>query len=292
MAAQRQYATAGAFRTALEARLNERARRHGVDLHRLRRQVAFDRLLARMFDPSQPVRDGGWVLKGGYALEMRFDMARSTKDLDLTVRSAQRREGDSTSLRERLQLAASIDLPDFFTFIVGEEMAELNQAPEGGARFPVDARLDGRTFVKFHVDLGVGDEVLEPLETVEGEDWLSFAGIPAVVVPALSIEQHWAEKFHAYTRPREAANTRVRDLLDLVLILEEEQPSIDRVRQAITVTFARRHSHSIPDEILPPPDAWATPLAELAVECGLDHTATTAYERVLDFWRTVSASHT
>ena len=87
MAAQRQYATAGAFRTALEARLNEGARRDGVDLHRLRRQVAFDRLLARMFDSSQPVRDG-WVLKGGYALEMRFHMARSTKDLDLTVRSA------------------------------------------------------------------------------------------------------------------------------------------------------------------------------------------------------------
>jgi len=202
MAAPRQYATAGAFRTALEARLNERARRDGVDLHRLRRQVAFDRLLARMFDPSQPARDS-WVLKGGYALEMRFHMARSTKDLDLTVRT---RAGDSSSLRERLQLAASIDLPDFFTFIVGEAMAELNQAPDGGARFPVDARLDGRTFVKFHVDLGVGDEVLEPLESVEGEDWLGFAGIPAVVVPALSVDQHWAEKFHAYTRPRETPN--------------------------------------------------------------------------------------
>ena len=129
MAAQRQYATAGAFRTALEARLNERARRDGVDLHRLRRQVAFDRLLARMFDPSKSVRDG-WVLKGGYALEMRFHMARSTKDLDLTVRTAQGAVVDSTSLRERLQLAASIELPDFFTFIVGEAMAELNQAPE------------------------------------------------------------------------------------------------------------------------------------------------------------------
>src|SRR5689334_13031612 len=136
MAAQRQYATAGAFRAALEARLNERARRDGVDLQRLRRQVAFDRLLARMFDPSQPVSEG-WVLKGGYALEMRFHLARSTKDLDLTVRSGGERSGDSASLRERLQLAASIDLPDFFTFIVGEAMAELNQAPEGGAHFPL-----------------------------------------------------------------------------------------------------------------------------------------------------------
>ena len=86
--------------------------------------MAFDRLLARMFDPSQPVRDG-WVLKGGYALEMRFHMARSTKDLDLTVRTAQGRSGDSSSLRERLQIASSIERPDFFTFIVGDAMAGL-----------------------------------------------------------------------------------------------------------------------------------------------------------------------
>ena len=285
MAAQRQYATAGAFRTALEARLNERARRDGVDLHRMRRQVAFDRLLARMFDPSQPVRDG-WVLKGGYALEMRFHMARSTKDLDLTVRSVQGGVGDSISLRERLQLAASIELPDFFTFIVGEALADLNQAPEGGARFPVDARLDGRTFVKFHVDLGVGDEVLEPLESVEGEDWLGFAGIPAVVVPALSVEQHWAEKFHAYTRPRETPNSRVRDLVDLVLILEHEAPATERVNAAVDATFRRRGTHSVPAVVPDPPTGWAKPFAALAAECGLEQTLTIAHERVGAFWRT------
>jgi Nucleotidyl transferase AbiEii toxin, Type IV TA system len=288
MAAQRQYATAGAFRTALEARLNERARRDGVDLHRLRRQVTFDRLLARMFDPSQPVRDG-WVLKGGYALEMRFHMARSTKDLDLTVRSVQGGVGDSLSLRERLQLAASIELPDFFTFIVGEAMAELNQAPEGGARFPVDARLDGRTFVKFHVDLGVGDEVLDPLESVEGEDWLGFAGIPAVVVPALSVEQHWAEKFHAYTRPRETPNSRVRDLVDLVLIFEHEAPATERVRTAVDATFQRRGTHPVPDVVPEPPSGWAKPFTALAAECGLQQTLATAHERVEAFWRRVRA---
>jgi hypothetical protein len=236
-----------------------------------------------MFDSSQPTRDG-WILKGGYALEMRFLRARSTKDLDLTVR---RREGpveSTASLRERLLVAASVELPDFFAFEIGEVMADLNQAPEGGARFPVDARLDGRTFVRFHVDLGVGDEVIEPLENVEGQDWLGFAGVSPVVVPALSIEQHWAEKFHAYTRPREATNSRVRDLVDLVLILEEQQPSVEGVREAVAVTFARRHTHSVPEEILSPPVAWATPFAELAAECDLDYTSTTAYERVLDFW--------
>jgi hypothetical protein len=41
--------TAGAFRTALETRLQTRAREEGTDLQRLRRQVAFDRFLARLF---------------------------------------------------------------------------------------------------------------------------------------------------------------------------------------------------------------------------------------------------
>ena len=108
-----------------------------------------------------------------------------------------------------------IRLPDFFVFEVGEATLTLDQAPEGGARFPVDARLDGRSFVKFHVDLGAGDEVLEPLDEITGEDWLGFANIARIVVPALSVEQHWAEKLHAYARPREGrTNTRVKDLID------------------------------------------------------------------------------
>lgn len=80
-----------------------------------------------------------------------------------------------------------------------------SEAPEGGSRFPVDARLDGRTFVTFHVDLGVGDDVIEPLDRIVGEDWLGFAGIPTIAVPTLSTEQHWAEKLHAYTLPRDGA---------------------------------------------------------------------------------------
>jgi hypothetical protein len=55
------YKTAGAFRTALETRLQNRARAEGTDLQRLRRQVAFDRFLARMFSNGPKatyVRDG------------------------------------------------------------------------------------------------------------------------------------------------------------------------------------------------------------------------------------------
>ncbi len=164
-------------------------------------------------------------------------------------------------------------------------MAELNQAPEGGARFPVDARLDGRTFVKFHVDLGVGDEVLEPLDEVTGEDWLGFAGIPAVLVPALSAEQHWAEKVHAYTRPRDAANSRVRDLVDLVLLIERGNLSSDRIRTAVDATFARRSTHAVPGVVPAPPSDWAKPFEVLAVECGIEPSVNLAHARVETFWR-------
>ena len=142
MTTPHQYATAGALRTALETRLLERSRRDGVDLQRLRRQVAFDRLLARMFGAAATA-SGAWVLKGGYALEMRFHQARSTKDLDLTVRTGSR-EGDAlghstSALRERLQLAAIESQSDFFTFVIGEVMLDLDQANEIDEIF--DARV-------------------------------------------------------------------------------------------------------------------------------------------------------
>ncbi len=48
------YASAGAFRKALEDRLRRIAQVEKVDVNRLRRQVAFDRLLARLFLLDQP----------------------------------------------------------------------------------------------------------------------------------------------------------------------------------------------------------------------------------------------
>ena len=43
------YATATAFRRALEDRLQQWSVAENLDIQRLRRQVAFDRLLARLF---------------------------------------------------------------------------------------------------------------------------------------------------------------------------------------------------------------------------------------------------
>src|SRR2546425_2132056 len=92
------YKTAGAFRTALEARLQARARQEGTDLQRLRRQVAFDRFLARMFSKG-PKATYPWVLKGGYAMELRIHSARTTKDIDLTLHDGTRLSKDPMERR-------------------------------------------------------------------------------------------------------------------------------------------------------------------------------------------------
>ncbi len=74
------YASAAAFRQALEARLVALSRDGGLSLVRLRKSVAFDRLLARLF----AVAPDRWVLKGGLALDYRLGAkARTTMDVDL-----------------------------------------------------------------------------------------------------------------------------------------------------------------------------------------------------------------
>lgn len=118
------YDTAHAFRAALQARLRNVARQRGTDLQRFKRRVAFERLLARLFAGQDPP----WLLKGGYALELRLpDRARSTLDLDLSVPEPERLlsppAGDEPARRdaqihEQLQIAAERDLDDGFQFLV------------------------------------------------------------------------------------------------------------------------------------------------------------------------------
>jgi hypothetical protein len=126
MPSPKTYATAGAFRRALEERLKRASLTDQIDPNRLRRQVSFDRLLARLFrGESAP-----WVLKGGYALELRFKAARSTVDIDLTVqRVAASASGDQNQIvREMLQSAADISLGDWFEFVVGPASMDLGAA--------------------------------------------------------------------------------------------------------------------------------------------------------------------
>jgi Nucleotidyl transferase AbiEii toxin, Type IV TA system len=235
--------------------------------------VAFDRFLARMFSKG-PEAHYPWVLKGGYAMELRTHSARATKDIDLTLQDGIHLSRDLEERREQvramLQEVAAIRLDDYLDFLVGEAREDLDGAPQGGTRYPVEARMDGREFARFHVDVGIGDEVLETLDVVIGEDWLGFAGITPSSFPVISAEQQFAETLHAYTLPRgERANTRTKDLIDMVLLILGEKLDRGKVRAAIEMTFARRATHKLPSVLEEPPREWESVFDALAKECHL-----------------------
>jgi hypothetical protein len=263
------YKTPAALRRALEDRLLAAVRREGGDIQRMRRQAAFDRLLCRLFhEPDAP-----WLLKGGYAMELRIRTARTTRDVDLAIRQLPggAQQWDDVSIRSLLGRAADVDLQDGFDFTVGEATMDLEAAPYGGSRYPVEAQMAGRRFANFHLDVSAGDVLREPFEILEGQDWLGFAGIAKARLPAVSGEEQFAEKLHAYSLPRVGReNSRVKDLVDLVLLFERTKLDTVRLPQAIRETFRRRKTHDVPLTLISPPASWSAPFSEMAAECGLE----------------------
>ena len=208
-------------------------------------------------------------------MELRMEAARTTKDIDLTMRSApssgdKKDDQKNLAVLEKLQEAAAFRRDDFFVYTIGEPISDLDAAPYGGERFPVETRPDGRAFVGFHLDVRIGDAVLEPLEVIQGRDWLGFAGIASPSLYMIPREQHFAEKLHAYTLPRHgAAKTRVRDLVDMVLLIQSGTLTNDKVVEATRLTFERRKTHTLSNAVPVPPAKWQKPYEALARECGL-----------------------
>jgi hypothetical protein len=235
-------------------------------------------------------------LKGGYALELRFKAARSTVDIDLTlqrVAAATSTGGDTNQVvREMLQSAADISLSDWFEFAIGSPVMDLNAAPYGGARYPVEARMDEQIFTRFHLDAGIGDVVMQPLETVECRDWLGFAGIETPRVLLIPREQQFAEKIHAYTLPRNTANSRVKDLVDVALLIASGGLDRERILDALRLTFERRETHDLPEGLVPPPAEWQIPFQALAGECGLPTDVAAVFAGVQEYFEEVLTRRT
>jgi Nucleotidyl transferase AbiEii toxin, Type IV TA system len=264
------YANATAFRRAL----TDRAVQQGYEYQRWFRMVAFERFLARVFAKPSPY----WVLKGGYALELRLgSKARTTLDLDLSVPPPQ-----LPDLLEMLQDVAERDLNDFFEFRISRNQ-NLQGAPEGGLRFGIQAILDGKPLSAFHVDIGQGDTHSTPLEMLPSKIDFGFAGLENLHFPSYPMTDHFAEKLHAYTRPR-TRKTRVKDLLDLALLIELGLRNDAELHERIAVVFATYATHELPNPLPAPPDDWLAPFASLATDLGLEPPDATVWlAKIQDF---------
>lgn len=287
MKEQKKYNSSAAMRTALEDRLNRAGRVSNQDIMRLRRQVAFDRLLARVFTGRE---SGRFVLKGGYALELRLHNARTTKDIDICIKDPKATiAADKVHLLKMIQQAAAIELGDFFEYAVGESILDLENALYGGYRFPVECRMAGRRFAHFNMDIAAGDVWIDTHEQLQGKDWLDFAGISSPRIPVISTEQQFAEKIHSYSLPRQTPNSRTKDLVDLVLLIEKCALEPVSLHDAIEKTFRRRKTHEVPAELETPPEAWQARYKSMAEECGIPGDLHTAIDRVRQFYKTLNA---
>src|SRR5262249_37532799 len=98
-------------------------------------------------------------------------------------------------------------------------------------------------------------------------------------------DQHVAEKVHAYTRAYASgrASTRVKDLVDLLLISSLFPFQASRLRDAFGATFDARGRQPMPSAFPPPPPEWHAPVRRMAAEAGVHPELSDAYEQARAF---------
>jgi hypothetical protein len=207
MNARDRYATPAAFRRALTDRLNAAARESRWSLPQLQRQVAYDRLIERLY-----LINDGWIVKGATALLARDIGVRGSLDIDLYLDAA--REVAEDELRQ----AAASDIGDWFHFEIGGGTPIAHSA----TRLPVRTFIGASIWVEFRVDL-VGSD-LRMTGQPDDVPPLARGVIPEVEqrgYRAYPLVDHIADKVAAiYERHGEdrRPSTRYRDLVDLVAI--------------------------------------------------------------------------
>jgi hypothetical protein len=238
--------------------------------------VVFERLLARLL----VIAPDHWMIKGGVALELRLGgRARTTKDLDLGGHDTEE------SAVQDLHAVTSTDLGDHFAFTI-EQTDDLEDMAGGVAvRFRVQARMAGRRFENVVLDIGVGDPLPAEPERLRSPGLLSFAGFEPIEVPVLPLEQHVAEKVHAYTRiyRMDQSSSRAKDLVDLSLIRSIARLQAGRLRQAIADTFASRDLQTVPRSLPQPPPSWHLAYDRLARAVDLDPELATGHRQAAEF---------
>lgn len=229
MRAVDRYSSPAAFRRALTDRLKEAAQTSRWNVQQLQRQVAYDRLLERLY-----LVDEGWIVKGATALLARDLGVRGSLDVDVCCALAQGvAEAD-------LRRAADLDLGDWFRF----ELRAPVPIGKKGVRVSVYATIGDTTWVEFRVDISGAD--LQMTGQPDDVPPIARGLIPEVdqrgyrVYPLVD---HVADKVAATYElhgPSGYPSTRFRDLVDLVAIASRASLEGAALRIAIHSEFSRR----------------------------------------------------
>ncbi len=62
----------------------------------------------------------------------------------------------------------------------------------------------------------------------------------------------------------------MRDLIDMVLLIQSGDMNAPMIQKAFSLTFSGRKTHTVPKQVPPPPENWEGPFEAMAIECQID----------------------
>ena len=217
---------------SVRERLLNIAKARGEDFNYVLVRFALERLLYRL---GQSAHADQFLLKGALLFSIWYDMPhRPTRDADLLGFGASDLESIAGIFRE----IASVQAEDGIVFdpksLTVEEIRK--EAGYAGARVLIMGEI-AKARCRTRIDVGFGDAVTPgPLEA----DYPTLLkNLPAPHLRTYPVYTVVAEKFHAIALLG-MTNTRLKDYLDLSVILDRETLDPTTLAQAIAATFVRR----------------------------------------------------
>jgi predicted nucleotidyltransferase component of viral defense system len=254
-----------ALRDSINHRLANVAAERQIAPDRVRRHFVFQRILVRLSATD------GWVLKGGFALEVRLGLqARATKDLDLAMLD----DADGAEVQDRLLDALEVDAGDGLTFQVSAPRAlAQDEAGNPGWKFTVTSYLGGKVFAPLRVDVVARNaEIAGAVGAIEVRPPILPERLSSTAMPAIDVAQHAAEKFHAMARTYggDRPSSRVKDLVDVVLLAEAGLLPHPGLPNRLRTVWKIRDGGPPPAQLPDLPASWADDYAAMASELDLD----------------------
>lgn len=217
---------------SVRERLLKVAKAEQSDFNGVLVRYALERLLYRL---SQSAHADRFLLKGAMLFTLWYDMPhRPTRDVDLLGFGA----SDLPSIEQTFRDIVSVAVEDGIRFdpdsVTAEEIRK--EAGYAGARVLISAELAGAR-VKTQVDVGFGDAVTPG--PIRASYPVLLDDFPAPSLQTYPVYTVIAEKLHAIALLG-MTNSRLKDYLDLSVLLEREALDVHILASAIAATFNRR----------------------------------------------------
>ena len=217
---------------SVRARLLNVAKATGTDFNLVLVRFALERLLFRL---STSAHSDRFVLKGALLFTLWYDLPhRATRDADLLGFGP----SDTGSMAGAFRDIASVAADDGIVFDPASVRVGVirKDAGYGGVRVTLNGKLANARCVA-QVDVGFGDAVTPgPTDAVYP---VLLDDLPAPRLRTYPVYTVVAEKLHAIV-VLGMVNSRLKDYLDLVVIMEREALDEPTLALAIAATFQRR----------------------------------------------------